>query len=96
MDVITIECDAFRAIIERINNLESRFAEIVNKANYPLSERWLTNEEACKVLDCCKRTLQTYRDERKIPFTAIGHRYYYRAADIEKLFNKLLTDLKGF
>lgn len=91
-----MECDAFRAIIERINNLESRFADIVNKANYPLSERWLTSEEAMKILDVCKRTLQTYRDKRLIPYTAIGHRYYYRAADIEKLFNKLLNDTKGF
>lgn len=96
MDVITIECDAFKAIIERINGLENRFAEIVNKANYPLSERWLTNEEAMKVLDVCKRTMQTYRDKRMIPYTAIGHRYYYRAADIEKLFRKLHNEFKGF
>ncbi len=96
MDVITIECDAFKAIINHLVDLENRFAQIVQKANYPLSERWLTNEEACKILDCCKRTLQMYRDKRMIPYTAIGHRYYYRAVDVEKLLNKLHNNVIGF
>ncbi|MEI6767188.1 MAG: helix-turn-helix domain-containing protein [Bacteroidota bacterium] len=96
MDVITIDSNAFKAIMERMSSLEGRFAQIVTKANNPLTERWLTGEDVMKLLGCCKRTLQKYRSKRMIPHTAIGHTYYYRAVDVEKFLNKYHNDIKGY
>jgi hypothetical protein len=88
MNVITIESDAFEKIMERLKALEEKFTDLNFKANTPLSEKWLDNQEVTQLLNISKRTLQHYRDERKIAFTQIGNKIYYKASDIERLLKK--------
>jgi ribosome-binding protein aMBF1 (putative translation factor) len=88
MNVITIESEAFKKLMEELRSIDERFAEIIKKAQQPLSERWLDNQEVCEILNISKRTLQTYRDEQIIPYSQIGNKLYYRAKDIERFLNK--------
>ena len=44
-------------------------------------------EAVCKRLGISKRTLQSYRDTGKIPFSMIGHKCYYKESDITELLN---------
>ncbi len=51
------------------------------------TEQWLDNEAVCKRLGISKRTLQSYRDTGKIPFSMIGQKCYYKQTDISEMLN---------
>ncbi|MDD2200528.1 MAG: helix-turn-helix domain-containing protein [Bacteroidales bacterium] len=96
MNVITIESDAFRQIIEKIQSLEDKFVEMKMEAESPLSDRWLDNQDVMQLLKVSKRTLQTYRDEDKIPFAQVGNKIYYKATDVEKFLKKNYRKIRNF
>ena len=88
MNVITIKSDAFMQIMDKLNNLDDKFQELQNKADCPLSERWLDNQDVIQLLNISKRTLQSYRDNQKIAYSQIGSKIYYKASDVEKFLKK--------
>ena len=58
----------------------SEFADFIHSieqliGNPPETDEWLDNEAVCKRLGIIKRTLQSYRDTGKIPFSMIGHKW---------------------
>lgn len=82
MSLITIESEAFQRLMKKMEEIESKLD--LQKAPMPLSEKWLDNQDACQLLHVSKRTLQSYRDLGVLPFSQIGSKIYYRAADIEE------------
>jgi hypothetical protein len=96
MNVITIESEAFKQIMDKLQGLEERFIKLKVDAQTPLSERWLDNQDVLLLLKISKRTLQSYRDERRIPFTQIGHKIYYKASDVDKFLKKNYQKLNNF
>ena len=88
MNVITIESDAFMQIMDKLNSLENRFQKLKHEADCPLGERWLDNQDVIQLLNISKRTLQSYRDNKKVAYSQIGSKIYYRASDIEKFLKK--------
>jgi hypothetical protein len=83
MEVITIESNAFAEIVEMLKGLNNKFIKLEFDAKYPLSEKWLDNQEVMQLLNVSKRTLQTYRDENLISFSQVGNKMYYNTKDIE-------------
>ena len=58
------------------------------KAPNPMNGiRLFDNQDLCMLLQISKRTLQSYRDTGKIPFSIIGHKCYYKESDITELLN---------
>jgi excisionase family DNA binding protein len=49
------------------------------------AEQLLNTEEAIKLLRCSKRTIQNWRNEKRIPFKTIGGKLYYAKEDLLKL-----------
>jgi len=96
MDVITIESGAFMQIMNKLKSLEEKFIELKDKAENPLKERWLDNQEIIMLLKISKRTLQMYRDENLIPFSQIGYKIYYKASDVEKFLKNNYKRLNKF
>jgi len=84
MEVITIESDAFAEIIEMLKGLNNKFTKLEFDAKYPLSEKWLDNQEVMQLLNVSKRTLQMYRDESLIAFSQVGNKMYYKTTDVEQ------------
>ena len=78
MEVITIESEAFKKIMERLDRLE----ESLQNASQPSEKKWLNNKEFCEYLGISKRTAQNYRDTGIIPFSQIGSKIYYRLNDL--------------
>jgi hypothetical protein len=78
MEVITIESEAFKKIMERLDRLE----ESLQKAPQPSEKQWLNNKEFCEYLGISKRTAQNYRDTGVIPFSQIGSKIYYQLSDV--------------
>ena len=55
----------------------SEFADFIHSieqliGNPPETDEWLDNEAVCRRLGISKRTLQSYRDTGKFPFSMIG------------------------
>ena len=84
MEVITIQSEAFNAIVEKIEAVNKK---LETKEKEP-KEKWLDNQELMQLLKISKRTAQHYRDSGLISFSQVGAKIYYRLSDVETLLNK--------
>ncbi len=96
MDVITIESEAFRQIIDKLKKLDRNFGSLSEKADKKISERWLDGQEVRFLLKISTRTLQNYRDEQLLPYSQIGNKMYYKAVDVEKFLKKNYHKVHNF
>jgi hypothetical protein len=86
MEIIAIEKKTFEQMMQ---SFESFACQVKNLCGYGQdNENWMDNEAVCKLLTVSQRTLQSYRDNGTIPFSQIGHKCYYRSADIEQFINE--------
>ncbi len=81
MEVITIESEAFKRILNEIDVIKAALTQKDDKA---LASKWIHNDDVANLLKVSKRTLLNYRNEGKIAFSQIGEKVYYRATDIEE------------
>ncbi len=51
-------------------------------------EQYLDNQEACQLLKVSKRTLQSYRLKKILPYTTMGGKIYFRMSDIQEHLRK--------
>ena len=42
----------------------------------------MDSQDVCLLLNITKRTLQTYRDKKLLPYTSIGGKFFYRESDV--------------
>ena len=89
MQVITIESEAFQKIVDRLEAISTKLNQ--QKDTTPLSDVWMDNQDVCELLHISKRTLQHYRDSGKLPFSQIGAKIYYKAADIDEFLQSHYT-----
>ena len=80
MEVIVIEAQAWKEIINRIDNIEENISAL-RQQNW--EDRWITGEELRDILHISPRTEQTYRDERLLAFSQMGHKILYRMKDVQ-------------
>ena len=86
--MIAIEKKTFEAVERAFERFENRMDELCSGHTKQLS-KWLDNGEVCRLLNISKRTLQSYRDTGKIPFSMIGHKCYYKQTDISEMLNEV-------
>lgn len=67
--------------------LTSEIRELKNilqrKAEDEVNNQWIESTQARKMLGVSPKTWQTYRDERRIPFSQFGRKIYVKRADLE-------------
>jgi chromosome segregation ATPase len=68
-------------ILRRLDRLE---AQCNRTASEQLKDEWISGEEVMDLLSISRRTLQSYRDEGKLGFSAVGKKIYYRATEIRQ------------
>ena len=75
---------AFSSLIYAFENLMNMYSLVF------ADTQWCAvNEAVCRRLGISKRTLQSYRDTGKIPFSMIGHKCYYKQTDISEMLNEV-------
>ncbi|EGF52413.1 hypothetical protein HMPREF9446_02999 [Bacteroides fluxus YIT 12057] len=82
MEIVTIEKKTFELWKQRFENFVGR----VDTLCVPLCrkhDKWLDNCETCRLLNVSARTMQTYRDTGRLPYSQINGKIYYKAADVE-------------
>ncbi|MEI7595671.1 MAG: helix-turn-helix domain-containing protein [Bacteroidota bacterium] len=81
MEVITLQSEVYQNLVSKIDNL-SQLLTSKHKVQ-PLSDTWLDISECCMLLKISKRTLQSYRDNKVLPYSQIAGKIYFKASDIE-------------
>ncbi len=83
MNVITIESEAFKALVDKIESLSQVFDTNQQKVNP--DEAWVDSDDVCLYLKISQRTLQRLRSSGKITYSTIGGKTYYTISEIKKL-----------
>ena len=77
---------------EKLEHLESSLNEIKDllQSKQPVTEspKWISKPEACKRLNVCSKTLDTYLKKGTIPFTQFKSKIYLKSSDIESHLEK--------
>ncbi len=89
MEIVNVEARTFEAMMSRFESFAARVESLCRENCEKTLKQWLDGEDVCKLLGISPRTLQTFRDSGKIPYTRIEHKMYYRPADVEKLIQTL-------
>ena len=71
-------------LLEKLQNLESVLTE---KKASDFGDEWLESSKAREMLGVSQKTWQTYRDERRIPFSQFGRKIYVKRQDLEDFMN---------
>ena len=78
----------FEQFMGRFDRLD-KFMDIMSGRHNVLNgERLLDNQDLCQMLNVSKRTLQSYRDTGKLPFSQINHKVFYKQKDVETFLNE--------
>lgn len=73
-----------QVILENISKTLSNIENLLQKkSEEELANQWLESTLVRKILGISAKTWQTYRDERKIPFSQFGRKIYVKKADLE-------------
>ena len=70
-----------------LNELTEKLEWVKNlleeKTEEEINSQWVESTVARKLLGVSQKTWQTYRDERRIPFSQFGRKIYVKRADLE-------------
>ena len=76
---------------EFLNKVETELEELKlllrEKSEAEISEQYIESVKMPKLLGISRKTWQTYRDKRLIPFSQIGSKIYVKRADLERFMN---------
>ena len=75
-------------ILNRLDEIEAEISTIKKNKYQCLQEEWIDSQQVQFALKICKRTLQTMRNEKQIPYARINRKFYYKISDIEKLLEE--------
>jgi len=87
MEVITIESEAYRDMISKINSIAQFVVAHQEKDNDPPTDGWVDSHEVCKYLKISTRTLQRLRASRSVNYSLIRGKTFYRLSDIQRLLD---------
>jgi len=59
-------------------------------------EHYLTGDDVCAMLHISRRTLQTLRDEKAVPYTTIGGKLLYPESGLYEVLKKNYRDFRRF
>jgi len=54
------------------------------KSEEEVNNQWVESTQVRKILGISAKTWQTYRDEKRIPFSQFGRKIYVKRADLEQ------------
>ena len=83
MEVVTIEKRTFSYVCERFTEFAKRIESLCSTHTQKV-ENWLDSQEVCLLLGFSKRTLQYYRSSRRLAYSQIGSKIYYKSALLSK------------
>jgi len=87
MEVITIESQAFKELIEKIN-LIFNFITTKKDEQAEVEDGWVDSYDVCTFLKISTKTLQRLRSANAITYSKIRGKNFYRISEIQRLLNE--------
>ena len=85
MDILIIQKEAFEEMAARFSRFAERVDAILAKQGDKSLNRWMDNQEVCRLLNISPRTLQTLRDNGTLAYSQINHKVFYRPEDVLRI-----------
>lgn len=82
--MIVIPQEVWEAVQATLNEVRSL---LTKKTLEEADNQWIESVRARKMLGVSAKTWQTYRDERRIPFSQFGRKIYVKRRDLEAFMN---------
>jgi excisionase family DNA binding protein len=70
---------------ELLSDFESLLSKTVQERK---QNQWVTEDEACKILDVSKSTIQNYRKKGVLPFSQYGSKIKYKSLDLQAFLER--------
>lgn len=84
--VLTTDDECITTALQALQKGAKAISQLAQNYRPPLNgERYITDKEVAERLKVSRRTLQEYRNDRKIPFLIFGGKVLYRETDIEQM-----------
>jgi predicted DNA-binding ArsR family transcriptional regulator len=83
-NVITRDSVYFNELVNIIKTMETE-VEMMKDGNLSCTGKWMNGDAVMQKLGISRRTLQNYRDNGILPYSAVGGKFYYSIRDIEDL-----------
>jgi hypothetical protein len=90
MDVITIESQAYKELMAKINTITQFVKACQERENGETTDGWVDSYEVCTFLKISVRTLQRLRAKGEINYSRISGKNFYRISEIQRLLNERL------
>lgn len=88
-NVITADDERIASALNALKRGAQEVRELSQNYRPPLNgERYMTDKEVAERLKVHRRTLQEYRNDRKLPFILFGGKVLYRETDIEQMLEE--------
>jgi excisionase family DNA binding protein len=78
--MVVLPKSAWEAVALELKEIKNLFQK---KSEEEVSNQWIESTEVRRMLGISAKTWQTYRDERRIPFSQFGRKIYVKRADLE-------------
>ena len=88
MKVITIESEAYKKLVQKIDRIHSYVKEQAKKDTLPQpnpSETWISDQDAAEMLRVSKRTMQRLRSKGDVIYSIRGNKAWYTLTEIKRL-----------
>jgi len=87
--------DMMLNISQEIKTLKA-YIEVYQKTRYEkFTEAWLDGQEIMLALKISKRTLQSLRDSKSLPYSRINGKFYYKLSDLERMLESNYSSFKS-
>ena len=90
--MVVLPKSAWEAVTAELREIKNLFQK---KSEEEVNNQWIESVEARKMLGVSAKTWQTYRDERRIPFSQFGRKIYVKRADLEAFMEKHYINSRG-
>lgn len=95
MEIVNIERNTFDEMMNRFEQFVRKVNRLCDQSEDKEMKEWLDSQEVCVILDISKRKLQYLRNCRKIPFSMINGKVYYKPEDVKKYIDNTLNEKGG-
>ena len=78
----------FQQIMDKLDSMDRKLDRMTNVKEAMDGDKLLDNHDLCMLLGVTKRTLQRYRQLKKIIFYRIDGKTYYKASEIQEFLQR--------
>jgi len=95
MDILDNKSPQISLFFTALDELSATIQQAMQNLTPHLNgEKYLTNREVCQLLRISSRTIQNWRDARKIPFIRLKGKFLHRKSEIVRLLEDNKSDIK--